>query len=145
MEIQEVMSQIDEQRKEQDAVYHNMAVKFGLSDTAMMILYFAADQRSTVTQQEVCNACFVPKQTVNTAIAGLVQKGLVELELIPGTRNKKRILLTEKGWHLAANTTEKLRAAELRAYGRLSEEELQSFLDMTRRLTVGLREETEKI
>ncbi len=145
MEIKEVMSLIDEQRKEQDAVYHNVAVKFGLSDTALMILYFASDHVSTVTQQEVCNACFVPKQTVNTAIAGLVQKGFVELEVIPGTRNKKKILLTEKGWELAACTADRLREAEIRAYGRLSAEELQSFLDMTRRLTTALREEIEKI
>ena len=37
---------------------------------------------------------------MDTAIAGLAQKGLVELELIPGTRNKKRILLTDAGREL---------------------------------------------
>ena len=61
------------------------------------ILYFASDEETVLTQQEICNAFFLPKQTVNTAIAGLAQKGLVELELIPGTRNKKRILLTYAG------------------------------------------------
>ncbi len=61
------------------------------------ILYFASDEETVLTQQEICNAFFLPKQTVNTAIAGLAQKGLVELELIPGTRNKKRILLTDAG------------------------------------------------
>ena len=145
MEIQEIMNQIDEQRKEQNAVYHNVAVKYGMSDTVMMILYFASDEETVLTQQEICNACFLPKQTVNTAIAGLAQKGLVELELITGTRNKKRILLTDAGRELEKNTTDRLRGAEIRAYGKLSAEELNSYLEMTRNLTAALREETEKL
>ena len=109
------------------------------------ILYFASDEETVLTQQEICNACFLPKQTVNTAIAGLAQKGLVELELIPGMRNKKRILLTDAGRELEINTTDRLRGAEIRAYGKLSAEELNSYLEMTRKLTTALREETEKL
>lgn len=109
------------------------------------ILYFASDEETVLTQQEICNACFLPKQTVNTAIAGLAQKGLVELELIPGTRNKKRILLTDAGRELEKNTTDRLRGAEIRAYGKLSAEELNSYLEMTRKLTAALREATEKL
>ena len=109
------------------------------------ILYFASDEETVLTQQEICNACFLPKQTVNTAIAGLAQKGLVELELIPGMRNKKRILLTDAGRELEINTTDRLRGAEIRAYGKLSAEELNSYLEMTRKLTAALREETEKL
>ena len=71
----------------------------------------ASDEETVLTQQEICNACFLPKQTVNTAIAGLAQKGLVELELIPGPRNKKRILLTDAGRELEKNTTDRLRGA----------------------------------
>ena len=71
--------------------------------------------------------------------------GLVELELIPGTRNKKRILLTDAGRELEKNTTDRLRGAEIRAYGKLSVEELNSYLEMTRKLTAALREETEKL
>lgn len=69
----------------------------------------------------------------------------VELELIPGTRNKKRILLTDAGRELEKNTTDRLRGAEIRAYGKLSAEELNSYLEMTRKLTAALREETEKL
>ena len=34
---------------------------------------------------------------------------------------------------------------EIRAYGKLSAEELNSYLEMTRNLTAALREETEKL
>lgn len=36
-------------------------------------------------------------------------------------------------------------ATEIRAYGKLSAEELNSYLEMTRKLTAALREETEKL
>ena len=60
-------------------------------------------------------------------------------------RNKKRILLTDAGRELEINTTDRLRGAEIRAYGKLSVEELNSYLEMTRKLTAALREETEKL
>lgn len=46
---------------------------------------------------------------------------------------------------LEKNTTDRLRGAEIRAYGKLSAEELNSYLEMTRKLTAALREETEKL
>ena len=58
---------------------------------------------------------------------------------------KKRILLTDAGRELEKNTTDRLRGAEIRAYGKLSVEELNSYLEMTRKLTAALREETEKL
>lgn len=89
----------------------------------------------TVTQQELCRQCFFPKQTVNTAIARLCKNDCMSLEVIPGTRNQKKILLTGKGTEFAEKTV-----------GRLVEaEELQAYLDMTARLTAALREETEKL
>lgn len=137
--------QIEQQRKEQDFIYHNVAVKFGLSDTAMWVLYNVYASKNVITQQELCRQCFFPKQTVNTAITCLSKNGYVELEVIPGTRNQKKILLTEKGNMLAEDTIAPLIEAESRAYSALSHEELETYLEMTTRLTVSLREETEKI
>ncbi|MFQ7767551.1 MAG: hypothetical protein ACLRIL_04240 [Fusicatenibacter saccharivorans] len=63
----------------------------------------------------------------------------------PGNAEQKRILLTDAGRELEKNTTDRLRGAEIRAYGKLSAEELNSYLEMTRNLTAALREETEKL
>ena len=145
MNIIDYMRQIEQQRKEQDFIYHNVAVKFGLSDTAMWVLYNVYASEDTITQQELCRQCFFAKQTVNTAITSLSKNGYVELEAIPGTRNQKKILLTEKGNALAKNTVAPLIDAESRAYSALSNEELEAYLEMTTRLTLALREETEKL
>ncbi len=144
MEIAEFVRQIEQQVKEQDALYHSIAAAFGLSDTAMWILYHCSEANAEITQQELCRQSFFAKQTVNTAINRLMEGGLVELLPIPGTRNHKRIHLTDAGRALAARTTERVKAAEHAAYGRLGEAELQVYLETTRRLTACLREEFEK-
>ena len=145
MNIGEYIRQIEQQRKEQNSIYHNVAVKYGLSNTAMWVLYIVSEGAEACTQQDLCRQCFCAKQTLHTAIKSLTKNGYVFLEAIPGTRNQKKILLTQKGRELATQTTDLLREAELRAYGKLGEDDLRAYLDMTSRLTTYLREETEKI
>lgn len=145
MKITDYIEQIEQQRKEQDFIYHNVAAGYGLSDTAMWVLYHVYTAKDVVTQQELCRQCFFAKQTVNTAIVTLSKNGCVELEVIPGTRNQKKILLTGKGMALAEATIAPLLAAEARAYSALSPEELESYLAMTTRLTLSLRKETETL
>lgn len=145
MNIANFIQQIELQRKEQDALYHSLAVKFGLPDTAMWVLYLVSETDGDLTQQDLCRKSFYAKQTINTAINGLVRNGSVELVPVSGTHNHKRVQLTEAGQALAKRTTNRLKAAEQNAYGKLSEEELQSYLHITSRLTGYLREETEKL
>lgn len=144
MNIIHFMKQIEQLRKEQDAIYHSVAARCGLSDSAMWVLYMVSEPDAVYTQQELCREYFYPKQTINTTIAHLVKSGYVILKAIPGTRNQKKILLTETGKALAASTTDLLREAESCAYGRLSGEELASYWKMTEKLTAALREETQK-
>lgn len=145
MEVKEFIMQIEQQRKEQDAIYHDVAVKYNLSDTAMWVLYIVSDSNEVHTQQDLCRQCFFAKQTIHTAVNSLMKLNLVELEAIQGTRNQKRILLTEQGWEVVKKTVEPLKEAENRAYKSLSKDELKAYLEMTERLTTALRNETDKL
>ena len=145
MDIGSIIDQIEQQRKEQDAIYHGVAAGHGLSDTALWVLYFLNTTEGDCTQQDLIRQCFFSKQTINTAVAGLVKKGWLTLEMIPGTRNLKRLLLTPEGRAAAAETAEPMREAEKRAYGSLSEAELAQYLALTERLTQSLRKEMEEI
>ena len=144
MNIEGFIQQIEQLRKEQDAIYHNVAIRCGLSDSALWVLYMVSAPDAVYTQQELCREGFYPKQTINTTITHLVKSGYVALEMIPGTRNQKKILLTEKGKALAASTADLLQEAENSAYGKLSGEELDAYWKMTVKLTASLREETQK-
>lgn len=139
------MDLIEQQQKAQESIYHKVAVKFGLSDTALWILYILSDGKAEHTQQELCRRCCFSKQTVNTAVSKLVQNGFVILEDLNGSKRHKNVILTESGKELAENTAKPLREAEIRAYERLSEEELKAFLDISSRLNEFLRAETENL
>lgn len=139
------IQQIEQQMKAQDSFYHNVAVSFGLSDSAMWVLYHVTETSEVLTQQDLCRQNFSAKQTIHTAINGLVKNGFVELLPIPGTRNHKKILLTASGQALADRTVNRLKEAEQRAYSKLSDEELQTYLELTTHLTNRLREETDRL
>ena len=145
MSITKYIVEIEQQRKEEDALYHSAAVKYGLSDTAMWVLYIVSEEKDGLTQQELCQWSYCAKQTINTAVNSLAKSGLVELIPIPGTRNHKKVRLTAAGWELANRTTKHLKAAEERAYGRLTEEELQAYLDTAKKINAYLRQEIEKL
>jgi len=136
---------IDRQQKAQTAIYHKVAVKFGLSDTALWILYILSDGGTEHTQQELCRQCCFSKQTVNTALSKLVKNGTATLEALPDSKKQKRIVLTKSGEQLASETAKRLREAEIKAYKKLSQEELKAYLDISSRLTRYLRVETEKL
>ncbi len=82
---------------------------------------------------------------MNSIQIALAKNGLLERIPIQGTRNHKQLRLTAAGWELANRTTQKLKIAEETAYRRLTAAELQTYLDITRRLTAYIREETEKL
>ncbi len=131
----------EKQFKEQDSIYHKMAIKYGMSDTVLWLLYVISDEDRVFTQQDLCKRCSFPKQTVNTAINNLVKSQLVELITIPGTRNKKQVCLTEKGKAVCSNTTDVLKTCEEKVYGHFSKQELNNYLEMTRLLTEYMKEE----
>lgn len=139
MELSDFITQTEQCRKEQDALYHQLAVRFGLTDTTMLVLYLVSEAPST--QQELCRRSFYAKQTIHSALATLIRQGYARLEPVPGGRKQKRILLTEQGQALSRRTTDLLHQAELQAYGSVGERRLEEYLTTTEAITAALRKE----
>ena len=72
-----------------DAVYHDMALKLGLSDSAMRILYTICNNGESCLLQEICHLSGISKQTINSAIRKLEADEIVYLEQISG-KNKRQ-------------------------------------------------------
>ena len=49
--------------KEMDDLYHEIALKLGLSDSAFIILYALCEQGNGCLQKDICAQAFVSKQT----------------------------------------------------------------------------------
>lgn len=131
--------------KQQDDLYHNLAVRFGLSDTAFWVLYAICSSKEPVTQYDLANSWFFPKQTVNSAITGLEKAGILSLVPLAGTRKSKNVLLTEAGSKFCAGTVLLVLKAERRAILRFTQEERAAFLLFMEKQLVFLKEETGRI
>ena len=54
-----------------DGVYHEMSLKLGLSDSAMIVLYTICDSGSSCLLRDICRYSGLSKQTVNSALRKL--------------------------------------------------------------------------
>lgn len=102
--------------KESDHIYSRLAAKLGMTDTTFWVLYAVAHSEEPMTQNDLCNDFFFPVQTIHSVINNLRKDELLELQVIPGTRNRKAIILTEKGKLFVANTINKADEIEKNAF-----------------------------
>ncbi len=125
--------------KELDQLYHDAAKRLHLSDCAFWILYCLRDSASDLTQTDICNILYLPKQTINSALKKMEEDGVITF--VPGNdlRNKW-IRLTENGERLAAQTVDRMMAAEIEALDSLTEEEQETFLALYRRFAGQLKQ-----
>ena len=75
------------------------------------------------SQQDICNAWSLSKQTVNSIVSNMVKKGYVYLEMVPGSKNRKIICLTEEGRKFGEKVIYPLVFAEQKAFERIPLEE----------------------
>lgn len=128
---------------ELNAAYHEAAVKLGLSDSAMQILYTVCSFGSSCLISDVCRLTGISKQTINSALRKLEQSDIIRLEASTG-RNK-RIILTEKGRSLSERTALKIIGIENSIFDSWSEEKKAMYLTMTQEYLDMFRTQTEQL
>lgn len=142
--LKEQMIEINQLCNESDGIYHDIAQSYGLSDSVYWILYILYNIDIPVSQTELCSDWFYSKQTVNSSIAAMVKKEWISLEAIPGTRNRKNIVLTRSGRDFCSKVIGETQEIEERAFTRLTEEERSLFISLFRTSNQYMREEYEK-
>ena len=142
--IKKQMIEINQLCNESDGIYHDIAQNYGLSDSVYWILYILYNSDEPVSQSDLCSNWYYSKQTVNSSISAMSQKGWVLLEVIPGTRNKKNIILTEAGREFCAKVIGETQEIEQTAFSRITAEERDLFISLFRTSNQYMREEYEK-
>jgi len=94
----------------------------------MWVLYFLVSSDEPLTQHELTERIMFPKQTINSAVISLAQRGYLELRTIPEKRSSKQVVLSPEGEQLAQNTVKKMRTAEERAVKALGQEKIEQFI-----------------
>lgn len=133
MTIQEQLQVLNKLYKESDHIYSKLAARLGMANSMFWILYAISHSEEPLTQNDLCNDYFFPVQTVNSTVTNLLKKGLIQLEFIPGTRNKKKIILTDKGKKFADETINKVDEIEKNAFLMFTEEERETYISLYKR------------
>ena len=116
------------QEKKYGALYREIASSFGIPDCGMWVLYYVLISENDISQQELQELMMFPKQTINSAVTGLVKRGYIELEMIPGTRNRKKIILTKFGRDFTEKTVVKMITAETKAISDMGENKMKQYI-----------------
>lgn len=124
-----------------DAVYHDAALKLGISDSAMLILYTLCANGGECLLGDITAS--VSKQTVNSALRKLEADRIVRSELYEG--RKKKLYFTEKGRQFADRTILRLIRIENEVFGRWTEEERAVYIELTRRYLTDFREKIKEL
>ena len=124
--------------RETDSLYHAIAVKSGLSDGAFWILYTICEYGDGCLQKDICNAFYVSKQTVHSAIRRLQEDGYLYLEA--GKGRDKHIHLTEQGERLVEEKIAPVIVAENAVFDRMEAGERAKMLRQMEEYMRMLRE-----
>lgn len=127
------------QMKKNESLYRSLAVSFGLSECAFWILYVLRSNIAMLTQRDLCDWLCQPKQSVNTGIKKLLDKGLIELTF-GDDRRSKYLILTGEGKAFCEKTVDRVIDAEKAAITGLSGEEKELLLHLFGKYTELLDE-----
>lgn len=112
--------------KKTNEIYHDIALRLGLSDSAFDILYSISELGDGCLQKDICNATCIPKQTIHSSIRQMEKSGY--LTLSSGKGRSMHITLTDLGKSLLERTIYPVMQMEGEAFHCMTDEECQQML-----------------
>lgn len=137
----EQLERINQQMKELAGLYRSKVSNLGISENEFWIWYALICMGGELSQQDICGIWAFSKQTVNTIISHMVKNNYVTLEVVPCTRNRKNIHLTEEGRKFGESVIVPIFNAEARALERIPPDERTACIAVLEKYTKLLKEE----
>ena len=123
--------------KEANDIYHEIARKLQLSDSALDIFYTIFEMGDNCLQRDICKASCMPKQTVNSSIRKLQADGY--LTLSPGKGRSMHIHLTPSDQKLIQEKLVPLIRIENDAFEDMTVEECEQLIHLNAKYNQALR------
>lgn len=120
-----------------NALYHEAAVKAGISDSVQNILYVLYEENGRCPQSEIAHRTGISRQTINSAIRKLEKNGIITLE--PGKGRNTIVCLTEAGQCFAEEKIAPLFAIENQIWNEWTEDEQREYLRLTQKYRDALK------
>ncbi len=123
---------------ETDSLYHAISLRFGLTDSAVNILYLLYYQDNSALLSDIVHYSGLQKQTINSSLRVLEDKGIITRGKVNG--KMKSVSLTENGIELCKNTVRHLIEWENKALSLFGDDELELFLKLMERYLISMKE-----
>lgn len=127
---------------ELNGLYHEAAVRLGLSDSGMSVLYILCEEGGACPLSELVRQSGTSKQTINSALRKLEGEGMVRLEAAGG--RGKTVRLTGEGQALAGRTAARLIRLEDEIFAAWGPEASAEYNQMTQRYLEDFREKSRR-
>ena len=124
--------------KELDDMYHDIAFRLGISDSAFTIFCIIAELGDGCLQKDICYQAYANKQTINSSIRKLEKEEYLYLE--QGTGRDKHIRLTEKGKVFVQNKILPVIHMEDEAFLSLEKDERAEFLRLSQKYVKNFKD-----
>lgn len=139
----EMMYRINCLAWELDSIYHQAALKMGMSDSVMFVMYIVYQGKGRCLLHDIRKNTGISKQTLNSALRKLEKDGIIFLEQSGG--KTKTVCFTEMGRCYAANTVGRLFDAECSVFMHWTQEEIDSYMHLTAKYNSDLKRQTEAL
>lgn len=136
--IQADMERFNYLTSEIDAAYHEAALKLGLSDSAMQILYAVCNHGEPCPLRDICRLSGTSKQTINSALRRLEAEGILYLEPLGG--KKKQVCLTDCGRDTVERTVMRLIQVENDIFDSWTKAEREAYIALTQKYLSSFKE-----
>lgn len=121
-----------------NAAYHEAALRLGLTDSAMLVLYTICTIGNGCPLAEIVRCSGASKQTVNSAIRRLEQDGM--LYLAPDGSKKKTVYLTADGRELTKQTVARVIEVENTIFSAWPREDIEKIIALSQTYLTAFRQ-----
>ena len=118
--------------------YSQWAKQNGLNFTLLFCLYAIGTSVGQPTPGQLAEQLYLSKQTVNSALDILENKGYITRSVAPNNRRSRLISMTEAGRELTEQMLNKMNAFEEKVFGQLSIRDRKTLQRIMSRLVSGL-------
>lgn len=124
-----------------DGVYHEAALKLGLSDSGLTLLYAMCSSGGSCLVSDIVKLSGLSKQTVSSSLGRLESSGIIQLEKAEG--KYKRACFTPRGEAEIRPSIQKILQMESRIFSSWKKEEQELYFALTKRYLEQMKEEME--
>ncbi len=129
--------------KENNNIYHDIALRLKLSDSAFDIFYAVCVLGDGCLQRDICSLSATSKQTINSSIRKLEKEGYLTLK--PGKGRQMHIFLTETGKALAQERIYPVIEIENSVFDAMSENECRELLRLSKKYMEILKKNVKEL